>query len=164
VSGVVTGVIDGDTIKLQLTEGPVIVRLAHIDAPEVNQPGGGAAVRALDKRLLTQEVTLDVVARDGEDRLVAVVTLAGENINAWMVKQGHAWAHRGEAREADYCVWENGARSLRRGLWSGKEHEWVAPWDWRESRRDPLYFVTDYSHVTTEHCIRETGPAARIDD
>lgn len=45
--GVVTSVIDGDTIKVQVAEGPVTVRLRDIDAPELNQPGGGAATRAL---------------------------------------------------------------------------------------------------------------------
>jgi len=44
---IVTSVIDGDTIKVQVAEGPVTVRLRDIDAPELNQPGGGAATRAL---------------------------------------------------------------------------------------------------------------------
>ena len=65
---------------MQLPDGPVTVRLRNIDAPELNQPGGGAATRALHKRLLAQE------------------------------KEGHAWAYRGHTRESDYCVWENAAR------------------------------------------------------
>jgi endonuclease YncB( thermonuclease family) len=162
--GVVTGVIDGDTIKVQLGTGPVTVRLGHIDAPELNQSGGGAAVRALHGRVLGNEVSLDVVTRDRDERLVAVVFLAGENVNAWMVKQGHAWAYRGHTREADYCAWENAARSLRRGLWASKARDWVAPWDWRETKRDPLYFVTDYSNVSTASCIREIRQTASVDD
>jgi len=164
VTGVVTAVIDGDTIKVQLGTGPVTVRLGHIDAPELNQSGGGAAVRALHARLLTQEVSLNVISRDGDERMVAVVFLAGENINGWMVKQGHAWAHRGHTKEADYCVWENAARSLRRGLWDTKGPDWVAPWDWRETRRDPLYFVTDYSGANAASCIQEIRRAPGVDD
>jgi endonuclease YncB( thermonuclease family) len=56
VFGVVTGVIDGDTIKVQLSSGPITVRLANIDAPELGQSGGGAATRALDSRILGKEV------------------------------------------------------------------------------------------------------------
>lgn len=164
LAGVVTAVIDGDTIKVQLSTGPVTVRLGHIDAPELNQSGGGAAVRALDSRLLAQEVSLDVITRDGDERLVAVVFLGDENVNAWMVKQGHAWAYRGHTREADYCVWENAARSLRRGLWEYKGMDWVAPWDWRETKRDPLYFVTDYSGANAASCIREIRQTASIDE
>ena len=113
VAAVVTSVHDGDTIKVQLSAGPVLVRLANIDAPESIQSGGGAATRALHNRILGQPVSLKVVDRDRDELLVAVVFLGDENINAWMVKQGHAWAYRGFNQEADYCVWENAARSLR---------------------------------------------------
>lgn len=162
--GAVTGVIDGDTIKVQLSSGPVTVRLAHIDAPELSQSGGGAATRALHGRLLGQEVSLDVAARDDPERVLAVVFLDGENVNAWMVKQGYAWARRDGAGNADYCAWENAARSLRRGLWDSKRLDWVAPWDWRESRRDPLYFVTDYSNASTASCMREASLTRAVDD
>lgn len=164
LAGVVTGVVDGDTIKVHLSTGPVTVRLGHIDAPELNQSGGGAAVRALDNRILGRDVSLEVISRSGDERLVAVVFLAGENVNAWMVKQGHAWAYRGHTKEADYCVWENAARSLRRGLWDNKGRDWVAPWDWREARRDPLHFVGDYSGVSTASCIREISQTASFDE
>lgn len=164
LAGIVTAVIDGDTVKVQLNTGPATVRLGHIDAPEINQSGGGAAVRALHGRLLTQAVSLQVIKREGEDNLVAVVFLDGENVNAWMVKQGHAWAYRGQTREADYCVWENAARSLRRGLWDNKGQDWVAPWDWREARRDPLHFATDYSGASAASCMKEIRQTAIVDE
>ncbi|HWN07365.1 MAG TPA: thermonuclease family protein [Steroidobacteraceae bacterium] len=162
VSAVVTSVIDGDTIKVQLSEGPALVRLANIDAPESIQSGGGAAIRALHARILGQDVSLQVIDRDRDQRLVAVVFLGDENVNAWMVKQGHAWADRGSALAQDYCVWEKAARSLRRGLWADKH--WVAPWDWRISQRDALHFVTDYTHASAAGCLREIGKLSAFDD
>ena len=111
---VVTSVIDGDTIKVQVAEGSVTIRLRHIDAPELNQPGGGAATRALHKRLLAQEVFLHDVTRESDEHWIAVVHLGDENINGWMVKQGHAWAHRGHTRDPDYCAWEHAARAQAR--------------------------------------------------
>ncbi|HEU4516753.1 MAG TPA: thermonuclease family protein [Steroidobacteraceae bacterium] len=159
---VVTSILDGDSIKVQLPDGPVTVRLRNIDAPEMNQPGGGAATRALNGRLLGQEVSLHDVTRDDEQRWVAVVRLGDENINGWMVKQGHAWAYRGQTRESDYCVWENAARSLKRGLWADKY--WTSPWDWRTSQRDSLFFVTDYSNATTAGCMRATSDTPVFDD
>lgn len=164
VSGIVTAVIDGDTVKVQLATGPAIVRLGNIDAPELNQPGGGAAVRALHDKVFTRDVSLDVVSRHGEDRLVAVLFVGDENVNAWMVKQGHAWAYRGQTRDADYCVWENAARSLRRGLWDNKGRDWVAPWDWRAARTDALHFATDYSGANAASCIREISQTASLDE
>jgi micrococcal nuclease len=162
IAAVVTSVHDGDTIKVQLSEGPVLVRLANIDAPESIQSGGGAATRALHNRILGQPVSLKVVDRDRDQLLVAVVFLGDENINAWMVKQGHAWAYRGFNQEADYCVWENAARSLKRGLWADKH--WVAPWDWRMTQRDSMFFVSDYSNATTAGCIRESREFASFDE
>ncbi|RPI48297.1 MAG: micrococcal nuclease [Acidobacteria bacterium] len=161
-AGTVTGVIDGDTIKVQLSSGPITVRLAHIDAPESYQPGGGSATRALHSRLLTQDVSLQVIEQEGEERALAVVLLEGENINAWMVKQGHAWAYRGFTQDANYCAWEDAARSLRRGLWS--DPDWIAPWDWRMARKDPLFFATDHSNASTASCMRELREAPALDD
>jgi endonuclease YncB( thermonuclease family) len=57
IAAVVTSVIDGDTIKVQLSDGPALVRLANIDAPEAIQSGGGAATRALHHRILGQNVS-----------------------------------------------------------------------------------------------------------
>ena len=162
VSAVVTSVIDGDTIKVQLSAGPTLVRLANIDAPESIQSGGGAAIHALHARIVGQDVSLQVVERDRDQRMVAVVFLGDENVNAWMVKQGHAWADRGSALAQDYCVWEKAARSLRRGLWADKHS--VAPWDWRVSQRDSLHFVTDYSHASAAGCLREIGTTSTFDD
>lgn len=159
---VVTGVIDGDTIKVQLPEGPITVRLRNIDAPELNQPGGGAAARALHARLLTQEVSLHDVLRESDEHWIAVVRLGDENINGWMVKQGHAWAYRGHTRESDYCVWENAARSLKRGLWADKH--WTSPWDWRTSHQDGRHFSSDYSNATAASCIREISATPAFDD
>ncbi len=162
IAAVVTSVIDGDTIKVQLGDGPALVRLANIDAPESIQSGGGAATRALHNRILGKDVSLHIVNRDRDRRLVATVYLGDDNVNAWMVKQGHAWAYRGFNQEADYCVWENAARSLRRGLWA--ERHWVAPWDWRMSRRDSMFFVSDYSNATTAGCIREISATTSFDE
>ncbi|MGH8223916.1 MAG: thermonuclease family protein [Woeseiaceae bacterium] len=149
--GIVTAVIDGDTIKVQLTSGPVIVELANIDAPEFKQPGGPEARMALHDRIVGEEVTLDVAAKDRNEQLVAVVYFGDENINGWLVKRGHAWAYRQYADDPDYCVWENAARSLKRGLWA--REEWLAPWEWRQGGKGKAIRYTNYRRETTVGCI-----------
>ena len=94
LSGTVTRVIDGDTIEVQLSSGPIRVRLNSIDTPEKDQPWGSEAQAALAGRVDGRQVDLEPVTQDHYDRLVAVVFLRGENINAWMVQQGDAWAYR----------------------------------------------------------------------
>lgn len=153
LAGIVTDVIDGDTLKVQLTDGPVVVELASIDAPEYRQPGGPEARKALFERIIGEEVSLSVVAREADEQLLAVVHLGDENVNGWMVKQGHAWAYRQYADTADYCVWENAARSLKRGLWA--REEWLAPWEWRLGGKGKAIRYTNYRKATAASCIAE---------
>jgi len=158
--GAVTKIIDGDTIKVVLSSGPITVRFGSIDAPEMDQPGGGTARAALAGRLNGQEVALDVVTQDRYERLVAVVYLGDENLNAWMVRQGHAWAYRQYLDDKDYCTWEGSARSSKRGLWALPGNERHAPWEWRSVKRGQASGYTDYTRETVENCIAVMGQTA----
>lgn len=149
--GRVSNVTDGDTIKVELSSGPISVRLGSIDAPESKQDGGAEAAKALSGRVLQKEVALEVITQDRYERLVAVVYLGDENINEWMVKQGHAWVYREYAKDPNYCVLEIAARSIKRGLWA--DPPWIAPWEWRRWQRDKNAKVYDYSDETLADCI-----------
>jgi len=151
--GYVTKVTDGDTIKVQLSSGPITVRFDSIDAPESDQPWGGEATAALSGRLSGQEVALDVVTQDRYERLVAVVYLADENINGWMVQQGHAWAYRDYLNDPQHCAWEGIARAAGLGLWGLSPGSRNAPWEWRRSKRDPSAGFTDFSNETVANCV-----------
>jgi micrococcal nuclease len=152
--GKVIDVIDGDSIEVQLQSGRIEVRLHAADAPEHDQPGGRAAGRALRQRLPRGSVvTLEPVEQDQYDRLVAVIEQDGENVNAWMVRQGHAWAYRRYTADARYCRWEDAARAAHRGLWSSPRSDWVAPWDWRRRAREPGYRPVDHSRETLDDCL-----------
>jgi endonuclease YncB( thermonuclease family) len=164
--GTVIKVTDGDTIRVQLSSGPVSVRFDSIDAPEKDQPWGAEAQRALAARLDGQQVALDVVEQDRYERLVAVVLLGEENINGWMVQQGHAWAYRQYLRDKDYCAWEGIARATRRGMWGQPGGAAAAPWEWRQVKRGGTQGFTDYSRETVQNCIaamrkRSSDSAAR---
>lgn len=158
--GTVTKVTDGDTINVRLSSGPITVRFDSIDAPEMDQPGGEAARAALAGLLSGGEIALDVVTQDRYERLVAVVYLGEENVNAWMVQQGHAWAYRQYLDDKDYCTWEASARTSRRGLWAlpGSEHH--APWEWRSVKRGQASGYTDYTRETVANCIVAMGQTA----
>lgn len=55
---------------------------------------------------------------------------AREELNAWMVCEGWAFAYQQYSRA--YVAEEEAARAARRGIWRG---EFVAPWDWRRGER-----------------------------
>lgn len=155
--GRVSKVSDGDTITVQLSSGPISVRLDSIDAPEKDQPWGDEAQRALAGRVNGREVALDVVTQDRYERLVAAVYLGDENVNAWMVQQGHAWAYREYLKDPEFCVWENDARNQRRGLWSLPSGQRAVPWEWRRRQRGQQDSFNDFSADTTEGCIAAMG-------
>lgn len=150
--GTVVSVHDGDTIRVNLDSGPITVRFDSIDAPEKSQPWGREAHAALAQRLNRQVVALEVREQDQYERLVAMVYLGDENINRWLVQQGHAWAYRQYLRDASYCTLEATARSARLGLWALPATGWYAPWEWRRVQRGAGGF-TDFSHETARRCI-----------
>ncbi len=151
--GTVVHVTDGDTIRVRLGSGPITVRLDSIDAPERDQPWGAQATSALAARIEGLQVSLQPVTQDRYDRLVAVVFLGDDDVNAWMVRQGDAWAYRRYLKNADYCAWEDEARTAKRGLWSAPASSWRAPWQWRAAQRGERKGYTDFSHESTRRCI-----------
>jgi endonuclease YncB( thermonuclease family) len=160
--GRVVHVYDGDTIKVQLDSGPIIVRLHSIDTPEHDQPWGKEATAALARRVQGHQVSIGVVTQDSYERLVADVLVADESINAWMVQQGSAWAYRHFLEDARFCIWEAEARSARRGLWGKPPDSWRAPWQWRAAERGEPVAYTDYRNETAARCIAEMHPARPV--
>lgn len=80
-------VIDGDTIVINHTH----IRLAGIDAPELDQPFGQKSKWALVHMVKGQEITAAIHCEMSYDRIVATCTLPdGRDIAAELVRQGLA--------------------------------------------------------------------------
>jgi endonuclease YncB( thermonuclease family) len=162
--GQVLNVIDGDTIAVQLSSGPIRVRFDSIDAPEMDQPWGPEARSRLAARIDRREVALSVTAQDQYERLVAVVYLGDEEMNGWMLRQGHAWAYRDHLADDRYCRWEANARSQALGLWGSPASGPHAPWEWRHTQRGTLAPMAHYRNETVEHCLATARRPARASD
>lgn len=118
--GKVTRVTDGDSLWVRPAEGgqPVKIRIDGIDAPEICQSGGQAARKALAARLLGRSVEVHTRRQDDYGRGLAAVSLDGEDVGAWMVSQGHAWAYR--QRSGEYLALQARAQSAARGLFADR--------------------------------------------
>lgn len=125
-------IIDGDTLEIRGRR----IRLHGIDAPEGRQSCqdgegrdyrcGRRATAALSGRIGARTVSCSQRDIDSYGRVVAVCRAGGEDLNAWLVRQGWAVAYRRYSR--DYVAVETEARSARRGIWAGS---FVPPEDWR---------------------------------
>ena len=122
--GLVTHVSDGDTLWVRLEGGagkPVKLRLQGIDAPERCQPWGPQAAAALRGHVLQRRVRVQTGATDAYQRTMARVSLDGEDLGAWMTRQGHAW-NDGYARQpGPYVAQEKLARSAGLGLFADRD-------------------------------------------
>lgn len=123
---VVTHVTDGDTIWVRRAghgREAEPIRIADIDAPESCQTFGREAREALAARVLQQRVYVATRARDDYQRSVARVKLGQEDVGAWMVSRGYAWAYRFGRRSSPYGALEARARDSRLGLWKSPQPE-----------------------------------------
>ena len=124
---------DGDSIVVSSGGKHVDVRLADIDAPEYRQPHGDAARAALQALVDDRDVRLALVGGDAYRRIVAHVFVDDIDVNAQMVRRGHAWVRRAYSPAPKLVAAEDAARSERVGLW--KDAAPTPPWEWRRSRR-----------------------------
>jgi endonuclease YncB( thermonuclease family) len=155
--GTVTKIVDGDTIDVQLTSGPIRVRLHGIDTPERGQPGGREATAALSSLVAGKRVQVEPFSQDRYERMIGIVFRDDLNVNLELVKRGRAWAYRRYMRKSDsaLCINEAAARTAKRGLWALPADQRIAPWEWRRKKSLPAF--TDYSRETAAACIAAIG-------
>ena len=140
VTGIVTDVVDGDTIKFLDTRfGVVTLRLFGIDAPERNQPFGTEATAFTRAAVAGKEVAFTVRSRDRYGRFVVVVVHDGQrNLNEELLSAGFAWWYQQYApNESRYRELEIQAKSGKAGLWHDENAS--APWLWRTQHGEADY-------------------------
>lgn len=125
--------IDGDSIRLDGEE----YRLKGVDAPEFGQicdkdgkawRCGETARIVLARQLERGALLCRSSERDKYGRRLATCTVAGMDLNAYMVRSGAAIAYGGYERE------EAEARDAKRGVWSSR---FDRPQDWRAAHPVP---------------------------
>lgn len=128
ITGKVTSVHDGDTI----TVGSESIRLASIDAPELDQAYGPSSRAHLAAMVLGQSVTVTYAQKDQYDRVLGTVFKPDcSQVNLNQVASGAAWYYEAYQCEIDirqrqaYASAHAAARTVKKGLWATTA---VAPW------------------------------------
>ena len=96
-SGVVTKVVDGDTLDVKTKSGKTMpIRLTLVDAPETTEPGYTQAKNFVTQNCLNKAAVVDPDnnQKPSFGRLVAVVYCDGLNINEAVIANGFATIYR----------------------------------------------------------------------
>ena len=136
--GLVTRVIDGDSIEVKQKNTINKIRLSYIDAPEIRQEYGEQSKIFL-KNLLLDKIVL-VSTKDYKDRYgryLAELYIHTDDeaiyINAKMIKSGNAWVYKSYRSNAYLINLEKHARINNMGLWNNNDQ--VEPWLYRKKYR-----------------------------
>ena len=84
----VSRVIDGDTF---VTTENQYIRIASIEAPEIDLCGGPEAKKALEEMILQKPLYMKVLFRDAFDRLVSQVYVGNNYVNEALIQKGYAY-------------------------------------------------------------------------
>ena len=126
---------DGDSLVAKIQGVAMEIRLAEIDAPEIDQPYGHAAKQELVSLASGRQLVIMPFDTDRYGRTVAHVWAGTMHLNTEQVKRGAAWFYAEYARGATLYDVEQEARDAKRGLWALRLKDRVEPWVWRERRR-----------------------------
>jgi endonuclease YncB( thermonuclease family) len=141
---------DGDSLVAKVQGVAMEIRLAEVDAPELDQPYGRTAKQELVSLASGRQLVIMPLDTDRYGRTVAHVWNGSAHLNAELVKRGAAWFYdratgvsrsREIPRDSEYARsealydLEQQARNAKRGLWALGLKDRVEPWVWRERRR-----------------------------
>jgi len=126
-------IIDGDTLKHTDNGITTKLRLAYIDAPELNQDFGKDSKQLL-KATIENCKDLQILngPKDIYNRTLITLICENENINMALVRMGYAWSYN-RTKNNMYMKMEQQARKYKLGLWEFENP--VNPRDYRKAQK-----------------------------
>jgi micrococcal nuclease len=133
LKGVVTSVIDGNTIEIAVNSSESYkVLLRGIDSPDPGQKYAEQAKHLLEKLLLNKSVTINLHGKDRLGNRVGDIQIDGVvDPRHELIKQGLAWTSEKEPIVELESLKEE-ARAKGKGLWS--EENPTPPWTFRRQQ------------------------------
>ena len=118
VVGEVVAGIDGDSLRIDVQGRQVELRLEGVNAPEFDECHAAPAADLL-RRLVDEEVSVDVVTTDQYGRAVGYVWTETMFVNGSLVEDGHAIAMSTDGEWTEALIGaEEAARRRALGLWA----------------------------------------------
>jgi len=134
IEGRVVGVHDGDTVTLLIAGNQQLkIRLAQIDAPELDQAFGQKSKQSLSDMVFNKAIKVEKETVDKYGRTVGTLIVDGMDANREQVKRGMAWAYKQYLHDQSLLQVEEDARQAKAGLWS--EPNPMPPWEYRHGKK-----------------------------
>ncbi len=121
---------DGDTVKINDGGLDYKLRIADIDAPELQQVYGKKSKRALMHLCKNALIAVEITGQDKYSRQLGHLQCNQIAVSDYMVKNGHAWANHYHQQHSPLIELEAEARQNKLGLWAEKSA--MPPWLWRQ--------------------------------
>ena len=135
LEGRVVGVHDGDTVTLLMAGNRQIkIRLAQIDAPELDQAFGQQSKQSLSAMVFNKTIKVEKETKDKYGRTVGTLFVEGIDSNKEQIKLGMAWVYRKYLHDQSLLSLEEAARQAKVGLWADANP--MAPWDYRHGGKE----------------------------
>lgn len=119
--GVVTRIVDGDSIEVDLTGEITEVRLVAVNTPDQGECFADRAREHLDESLLDRTVQLEIMGEDQFGRTLAHVFDGERHVNVELIEKGLALAStpgEDDPNATAILTAEDGAYGSKTGLWS----------------------------------------------
>ncbi len=126
-----TRVIDGDTYDVFYNSKRIRVRIAHVDAPELNQYFGQETAAQVKKLLYQRIVVFDCLGKDLYGRVVGNLQLNGKRVDSLLVRNGWAWYNPAFGIDPILAACMVQAVNEGIGLWSCGAELVCPPWLFR---------------------------------
>lgn len=126
----VVQVYDGDTYKILNAGKLQVIRLANVDAPELNQYFGIVVKYSVSKLILGKVVEADFFGTDRYGRTIANLKVNGQSLDSLLLVNGWAWNYlRYTGGNLQLSFYESLAKTSKVGMWKCLYN--VPPWIWR---------------------------------
>lgn len=117
-TGMVTRVIDGDTLIVRYLEQHVSVQLEGVDAPDRGEPYARRSAQSLARLCSQRAARVESEGSDAFGRVLGEVMCNGVNVNEEQLRQGMARLAAPSGSRPGWRRLQLEARSAKRGIWS----------------------------------------------
>ncbi len=120
ISGTVTDVKKGDTIKILHKGKTFIITLYGIICPEIMQPYGEQAKQFTSQAILNKAVTIDIHKRQSETEFIGNVILPdGTTLSQYLLKRGlGSWDQKSAPDDIELQSFQLLAKDMKVGIWT----------------------------------------------